>query len=110
MSGHSDVELQAYTARFKEQISGKSLEDILLKPMCGARVEAPNEHAILMFRSRWDCPQPEYGCGNANGEGKTLVATLPLFECFDGKGTHVVTVNAILLHVMHGGCLRFIIS
>ena len=99
MSGHSDVELQAYTARFKEQISqGKSLEDIL-----------PEAHAVVREVGRMNMRHFDVQIAggivlNQNmvaemrtGEGKTLVATLPTYlNALSGKGTHVVTVNDYL--------------
>ena len=36
------------------------------------------------------------------GEGKTLVATLPLLNALTGRGVHVVTVNDYLAKSRHG--------
>ena len=45
------------------------------------------------------------------GEGKTLVATAPVYlNALTGKGVHVVTVNDYLANVTPDGWVRFIIS
>ena len=101
MSEHSDIELQAYTARFKEQISqGKSLEDIL--PEAYALVREVGKRRMNM--RHFDVQIMGGIVLNQNmvaemrtGEGKTLVATLPTYlNALSGKGTHVVTVNDYL--------------
>ena len=101
MSEHDDVGLQAYTARFKEQIAqGKSLEDIL--PEAFAVVREVGKRRMNM--RHFDVQIMGGIVMNQNmvaemrtGEGKTLVATLPTYlNALSGKGAHVVTVNDYL--------------
>ena len=101
MAAHSDIELQAYTARFREQIAqGRSLDDVL--PEAYAVVREVGKRTLNM--RHFDVQLMGGIVLNQNmvaemrtGEGKTLVATLPTYlNALSGKGTHVVTVNDYL--------------
>ena len=97
----SDEQLRGKTEEFKAQIrDGKTVDDILIPAFAVAREGAKralgmrpfdvqliggmvlNEGAIAEMRT---------------GEGKTLVATLPVYlNALTGRGVHVVTVNDYL--------------
>ncbi len=97
----SDAELKAVTADLKQKLAnGASLDDIL--PETFALVREGGKRAlgmrhydvqmiggIVLHRGRI--------AEMRTGEGKTLVATLPLFlNALAGKGAHLVTVNDYL--------------
>ena len=97
----TDAELQAKTAIFKERISrGESLESIMPEAFAVAR-EASKR--VLGMR-HFDVQLVGGAVLNSGkvaemrtGEGKTLVATLPVYlNALTGKGVHVVTVNDYL--------------
>ena len=101
MQGCSDDALKAYTATFKEQLAnGKSVEDIL--PEAFAVVREAGKRTMNM--RHYDVQLMGGIVLNQNmiaemrtGEGKTLVATLPVYlNALSGKGVHVVTVNDYL--------------
>jgi len=97
----TDEQLRARTAEFKAQLAaGKTLDDILVPAFATVREASKrvlgmrhfdvqliggmvlNDRSIAEMRT---------------GEGKTLVATLPVYlNALDGKGVHVVTVNDYL--------------
>ncbi|MDP2731887.1 MAG: DEAD/DEAH box helicase, partial [Hoeflea sp.] len=97
----SDAELVARTTQFREQIAaGATVDDLLVPAFATVREAAHravgmrpfdvqliggmilNENAIAEMKT---------------GEGKTLVATLPVYlNALAGKGVHVVTVNDYL--------------
>jgi preprotein translocase subunit SecA len=97
----SDEALAAKTVEFKERIAkGESLDDLL-----------PEAFAVVREASKRVLGQRHYdvqliggiALHNKNisemrtGEGKTLVATLPVYlNALEGKGVHVVTVNDYL--------------
>jgi preprotein translocase subunit SecA len=97
----SDSELQAKTPEFKERIlKGESLDDIL-----------PEAFAVVREASKRTIGLRHYDvqliggivlhngiiAEMRTGEGKTLVATLPVYlNSLEGKGVHVVTVNDYL--------------
>lgn len=96
----SDRDLIAQTDKFKKDLAKKSLDKILLEAFAVVR-EASNR--VLKMR-HFDV-QLIGGIvlheGNVaemkTGEGKTLVATLPVYlNALEGKGVHVVTVNDYL--------------
>lgn len=99
--GLSDSSLQAKTNEFKERLSkGETLDDIL--PEAFAVVREASKRVLGM---RHFDVQMIGGVvlhrGNIaemrTGEGKTLVATLPVYlNALTGKGVHVVTVNDYL--------------
>jgi preprotein translocase subunit SecA len=101
MAKLSDAELQAKTAEFRAELAnGKKVEDLLVPAFAVVREASKrvlgmrhfdvqliggmvlNERAIAEMRT---------------GEGKTLVATLPVYlNALTGNGVHVVTVNDYL--------------
>lgn len=101
LSGLSDSSLAAKTQEFKKRLAdGESLDDIL--PEAFAVVREASKRVLGM---RHFDVQLIGGItlhrGNIaemrTGEGKTLVATLPVYlNALTGKGVHVVTVNDYL--------------
>ena len=110
----SDDELKAKTPEFKSRLAnGESLDDIL----CEAFAAAKNACRRLCGTVVEVCGHPQTWnmvpfdvqliggialhqgkiAEMATGEGKTLVATLPVYlNALTGKGVHVVTVNDYL--------------
>src|SRR6516162_9727240 len=97
----SDEELRARTQRFKEQLAdGTELDDILVEAFATVREAAKRTLGQRHFDVQL--------MGGAvlhrgmiaemkTGEGKTLVATLPVYlNALTGNGVHVVTVNDYL--------------
>ena len=97
----SDQELRAKTDYFKEQLkNGKTLDDILPEAFAVVREAAKRvlgmRHfdvqligGIILHQGRI--------AEMKTGEGKTLVATLPVYlNALEGKGVHVITVNDYL--------------
>ncbi len=101
MAGLTDEELKNKTAFFKNELaSGKTLNDILPEAFAVVR-----EAATRTLGQRHYDVQLVGGMtiheGNIaemrTGEGKTLVATLPVYlNALTGKGVHVITVNDFL--------------
>src|SRR6266403_1542656 len=97
----SDQELAAQTVMFKEQLAqGASLDDILVPAFATVR-----EAGRRILNMRHFDVQLIGGitlhrgkiAEMKTGEGKTLVATLPVYlNALAGKGVHVVTVNDYL--------------
>ena len=97
----SDDELRAMTVAFKERLAaGETLDDILPEAFAAVR-----EAATRTLGQRHFDVQLVGGIvlheGKISemktGEGKTLVATLPVYlNALSGKGVHVVTVNDYL--------------
>src|SRR5687768_11984005 len=101
LESFSDAELQAQTAKFREQLAGgKALDDIL--PEAFATVREASKRVLGMRHfdvqmvggivlHRGEIAEMR------TGEGKTLVATLACYlNAIEGKGVHVVTVNDYL--------------
>ena len=97
----TDEQLQAKTAEFKERLAkGETLDDLLPEAFAVCR-EA--DWRVLGLK-----PYPVQIIGGIvlhraciaemqTGEGKTLVATMPVYlNALTGKGVHVVTVNDYL--------------
>ena len=97
----SDAELQAKTAEFRQKLdNGASLDDILLESFAvtreaGWRALGMRHYdvqligGIVLHQGRI--------AEMKTGEGKTLVATLPVvLNALEGKGVHLVTVNDYL--------------
>ena len=97
----SDSELTGKTAKFKEELkNGKTLDDIL--PEAFATVREASKRVlgmrhfdvqliggIILHQGRI--------AEMKTGEGKTLVATLPVYlNALEGNGVHVITVNDYL--------------
>jgi preprotein translocase subunit SecA len=97
----SDEALRARTAAFKERLAqGESLDDILPDAFATVREAAkrtlgqrPFDVQLMggLVLHRGQIAEMK------TGEGKTLVATLPVYlNALEGKGVHVVTVNDYL--------------
>ena len=97
----SDKELRAKTDYFKKEIAdGKTLDDILPEAFAVMREASKRvlgmRHfdvqligGIILHQGRI--------AEMKTGEGKTLVATLPVYlNALEGKGVHVITVNEYL--------------
>ncbi|MGO4477123.1 preprotein translocase subunit SecA [Massilia sp. 2TAF26] len=97
----SDAELQAKTPEFKERIAGgASLDDILPEAFAVCREAAKRVMKMRHFDVQLIGGMVlHYGkiAEMGTGEGKTLMATLPVYlNALSGKGVHVVTVNDYL--------------
>ncbi|MBP3831272.1 MAG: preprotein translocase subunit SecA [Clostridia bacterium] len=101
MAKLKDSELVGKTAEFKKQLAeGKTLDDILPEAFAVVREASKRvlgmRHfdvqligGIILHQGRI--------AEMKTGEGKTLVATLPVYlNALEGKGVHVVTVNDYL--------------
>jgi len=101
MANLSDKELKSYTNTFKQMLAdGKTLDDILPKAFAVVReasvrvlnmahYEVQLVGGVVLHQGRI--------AEMKTGEGKTLVATLPVYlNALTGKGVHVVTVNDYL--------------
>ncbi len=97
----SDTKLKAKTPEFKERIdNGASLDELLIEAFAvcreASRRSLKMRHfdvqlvgGVVLHRGRI--------AEMKTGEGKTLVATLPIYlNALDGKGVHLVTVNDYL--------------
>jgi preprotein translocase subunit SecA len=97
----TDAQLQAKTADFRQRLdNGATLDDILVESFAvcreaGKRVlkmrhfDVQLMGGIVLHRGRI--------AEMRTGEGKTLVATLPIYlNALEGKGAHLVTVNDYL--------------
>ena len=110
----SDEDLQAKTDEFRRRLdSGEGLDDILPEAFAvvkdASRRLLGTEYEVVGQNQTWDMvPYDVQLIGAivqhqgkitemATGEGKTLVATLPLYlNALSGKGCHLVTVNDYL--------------
>src|SRR5438270_166023 len=97
----SDIELAARTVEFKQQLAnGATLDDILIPAFATVRevgrrtlnmrhFDVQLVGGVVLHRGKI--------AEMKTGEGKTLVATLPVYlNALEGKGVHVVTVNDYL--------------
>ena len=116
MQALSDEQLQEKTPEFKKRLAnGETLEDILPEAFAVVREASKRvlglRHfdvqligGIILHQGRI--------AEMKTGEGKTLVATLPLYlNALEGKGTHLVTVNDYLAKYqgeMMGNLYRFL--
>ncbi len=101
MKALSDEALQAKTAEFRAQIAaGKTLDDLLVPAFAVAREAALRVLGLRPFDVQLVGGMILHEKSIAEmktGEGKTLVATLPVYlNALAGKGVHVVTVNDYL--------------
>src|SRR3954468_24616044 len=97
----SDAELQAKTAEFKQKLdNGATLDDLLIEAFAALR-----EASRRVLKMRHYDVQLMGGmvlhkgsiAEMRTGEGKTLVATLPVYlNALEGKGVHLITVNDYL--------------
>ncbi|RYL95796.1 preprotein translocase subunit SecA [Sporolactobacillus sp. THM7-4] len=101
MKALSDDQLQAKTPEFKERLAkGETLDDLLPEAYAVVREAAAR---ILGLRPYFVQLIGAIALHQGNiaemktGEGKTLVATMPLYlNALEGKGVHLVTVNDYL--------------
>jgi preprotein translocase subunit SecA len=97
----SDEALKARTAEFKKQIvEGTSLEDLLVPAFATVREAAKRtlgqRHFDVQLIGGMILHEGKIA-EMKTGEGKTLVATLPVYlNALSGRGVHVVTVNDYL--------------
>ena len=96
-----DHALQQKTAQFREQIeNGATLEDILPEAFAAVREAASRALGMRHFDVQLVGGMVLHEGNIAEmrtGEGKTLVATLPVYlNALGGAGAHVVTVNDYL--------------
>ncbi|MCS0588910.1 preprotein translocase subunit SecA [Massilia norwichensis] len=97
----SDAELKAKTPEFKERLAGgATLDDILPEAFAVCREAAKRVMKMRHFDVQLIGGMVlHYGkiAEMGTGEGKTLMATLPVYlNALSGKGVHVVTVNDYL--------------
>src|SRR2546423_7412379 len=97
----SDEELRARTAAFKSQVAdGTSLDDLLVPAFATVREAARRTLGQRHFDVQLIGGMVLHEGRIAEmktGEGKTLVATLPVYlNALAGRGVHVVTVNDYL--------------
>src|SRR5215208_692536 len=97
----SDEELRARTAAFKQQVAdGASLDDLLVPAFATVREAARRtigqRHFDVQLVGGMILHEGKI-YEMKTGEGKTLVATLPVYlNALAGRGVHVVTVNDYL--------------
>ena len=101
MQALSDEQLQAKTSYFKERLAqGESLDDILPEAFAVCREASDRVLGMKPFHVQLIGGIVLHEGNIAEmktGEGKTLVATLPVYlNALAGKGVHVVTVNDYL--------------
>lgn len=97
----SDEALRARTAEFRQQLeAGKSLDDLLVPAFATVREAAKRTLGQRHFDVQLIGGMVLHEGRIAEmrtGEGKTLVATLPVYlNALAGRGVHVVTVNDYL--------------
>ncbi len=97
----SDEDLRGMTQKFKERIgNGESLDEILPEVFAVAREGGKRalnmRHFDVQLIGGMFLHEGKIA-EMRTGEGKTLVATLPIYlNALEGKGTHLVTVNDYL--------------
>ena len=101
MQGLTDAELKAKTGEFKERIAaGETLDDLLPEAFAVCREASWRSLGMKHFRVQLVGGVVLHQgriSEMKTGEGKTLVATLPVYlNALEGKGVHVVTVNDYL--------------
>ncbi len=97
----SDEELQAMTPAFQERLkNGETVDDILVEAFATVREASARILGMRHFRVQLIGGMVLHQGRIAEmktGEGKTLVATCPVYlNALEGKGVHVVTVNDYL--------------
>ncbi len=97
----TDAELRGQTDKFRKRLaSGETLDDILIDAFAvcreaGRRVLGMRHYDVQLMGGM--VLHSGAIAEMVTGEGKTLVATLPVYlNALDGKGVHVVTVNDYL--------------
>jgi preprotein translocase subunit SecA len=101
MRALSDAELRGRTEKFRQDIAnGASLDDLLIPAFATVREAARRVLGMRPFDVQLIGGMVLHNGGIAEmrtGEGKTLVATLPVYlNALAGNGVHVVTVNDYL--------------
>ena len=101
MRALSDADLLARTQKFREDLkNGASLDDLLIPAFATVREGARRALGLRPFDVQLVGGMVLHNKGIAEmrtGEGKTLVATLPVYlNALEGKGVHVVTVDDYL--------------
>jgi preprotein translocase subunit SecA len=97
----SDEQLRAKTPEFRERLAkGETLDDLLVEAFATVREAAKRalgqRHFDVQLKGGMVLHQGKIA-EMKTGEGKTLVATLPVYlNALEGKGVHVVTVNDYL--------------
>ncbi len=103
----SDAQLGEKTAEFKERLQGgEALDDLLPEAFAAVREAARRtigqRHYDVQLIGGIVLHQGKIA-EMKTGEGKTLVATLPLYlNALEGKGCHLITVNDYLAKVGAG--------
>src|SRR5437868_6774790 len=97
----SDDELKARTAEFRQRLEqGEGLEDVLVEAFAVVREAARRSIGLRPFDVQLVGGVVLHQGKIAEmktGEGKTLVASLPLYlNALEGRGAHLVTVNEYL--------------
>ncbi len=106
-SGRPDEELRDLTPRFKERLAeGETLDDLLPEAFAAVRAAASRalgqRHFDVQLVGGIVLHQGKIA-EMRTGEGKTLVATLPLYlNSLAGKGVHLVTPNDYLSRIGAG--------
>ena len=98
----SDADLQARTAQFKAQLEqGADLDDLIVPAFATVREASKRVLGMRHFDVQMigGMVMNERGIAEMRtGEGKTLVATLPMYlNALTGRGAHLVTVNDYLV-------------
>src|SRR4030088_2518935 len=97
----SDDDLRARTGQFRQRLAGgETLDDLLVEAFATVREAAKRSlgqrHFDVQLKGGMVLHQGKIA-EMKTGEGKTLVATLPVYlNALEGKGVHVVTVNDYL--------------
>src|SRR5689334_3919650 len=99
----SDADLRAKTTHIRERLAkGETLDDLLVEAFATVREAAKRALGERPFDGQVKGGMVLHQGKIAEmktGEGKTLVATLPVYlNALEGKGVHVVTVNDYLAH------------
>jgi len=116
MQALSDEQLKAKTPEFKRRLSqGETLDDLLPEAFAVVREASRRVLGMRHFRVQLIGGVVLHQGRIAEmktGEGKTLVATLPVYlNALEGKGVHVVTVNDYLAtrdSEWMGNCIIFL--
>jgi len=101
MQALTDDELRGLTNQFKERLAnGASLDDLIPEAFAAVREASQRTLGMRHFDVQMVGGMVLHQGGIAEmrtGEGKTLVATLPVYlNALAGKGVHVITVNDYL--------------
>src|SRR5216683_2646130 len=97
----SDEQLRAKTTEFRERLAkGATVDDLLVEAFATVREASKRtlgqRHFDVQLKGGMVLHQGKIA-EMKTGEGKTLVATLPVYlNALEGKGVHVVTVNDYL--------------